>query len=342
MMFITPTPPRARVMNPDSEEEVAHRVHHPAEHQRVDGRVPHPHRLAIVRIEVVPAREHRPHVTLERPVDVVDAPRPRGKAVRQLVHHPLLWRDDDVRDHIGLGVLARKIARHRGERHEGLVVVRPAIVAVLVLLPDLADDRVADPVQRELLAKRVPRAEQLGRQVGAEQRHAVYFALVLPVQLAAVLEIQGADLLVGRLDPVDVRCRRVVTALHLESAALQLRRGDGDETGLLRYGARIVGRQADGAAGTLASRLEARSPAPHDPDVLAELAEDVLVPLAEALTGCREDDDGDDAPEDPEHGQEAAELVGSQVLERLYESFSHRRCPVCAHGSSTGALGAHR
>ena len=55
----------------------------------------------------------------------------------------------------GRGVGPRKVLRHRGKRHEHLVVVGPAVVAVLILVADLADDRVAEAVDRDLLAERL-------------------------------------------------------------------------------------------------------------------------------------------------------------------------------------------
>ena len=102
MMFITPMPPSASVMKPTASEEVAHRVDHAAEHQRADRRVPHPHRFTVVRVEVVPAREHGAHVALERPVDVLDAAGPLAQLPRQVVDDRLLRRHDDVRDGAGL------------------------------------------------------------------------------------------------------------------------------------------------------------------------------------------------------------------------------------------------
>jgi hypothetical protein len=42
-----------------------------------------------------------------------------------------------------------------------------------------------------------------------------------------------------------------------------------------------------------------------------------------AFTSRSKNDDRDDAPQDPEHRQEAAQLVGAQVVERLDERFAH-------------------
>ena len=101
-------------------------------------------RLAIFRIEAVPAREHGPHVALERPVDVVDPPCALLQLARQVVDDPLLRRDDDVGDDPARCIGAGKVLRHRGERHEDLVVVGTAVVAVLVLVPDFTHHCVAE------------------------------------------------------------------------------------------------------------------------------------------------------------------------------------------------------
>src|SRR5258706_146039 len=83
---------------------------------------------------------------------IADVVGPSAECARQLVDHPLLRPDDDVRERARRRVAPRQIARHGGEGHEDLVVVRPAVVAVLVLLPDLADDGVRRAVQRDRLA----------------------------------------------------------------------------------------------------------------------------------------------------------------------------------------------
>src|SRR5262245_6066585 len=82
---------------------------------------------------------------------------------------------------------------------------------------------------------------------------------------------------------------------------------------------------ADFAAGALAARLHARPPAPDDADVLAQLEENFVVAAAETFAGRREDDNRDHAPQDAEHGQHAAHLVGAQVLKRLNDGFAHGR-----------------
>src|SRR5207237_7017343 len=78
------------------------------------------------------------------------------------------------------------------------------------------------------------------------------------------------------------------------------------------------------AAGALAAGLQAGAAAPDDPDVLAELAQHLVVAAAETLARRRQHDDRDHPPEDAEHREAAAQLVGAQILQRLDERFSHR------------------
>jgi len=54
----------------------------------------------------------------------------------------------------------------------------------------------------------------------------------------------------------------------------------------------------------------------------------LVVAAAETFAGRRQDDDRDHSPQDAEHRQEAAQLVGAQVLQRLNEGFFHRRARV--------------
>ena len=133
-------------------------------------------------------------------------------------------------------------------------------------------------------------------------------------ELAAVLELDGADVLILRLDAGDARRRGVVGALHPDRATLDLRADHRDHRRLRGNRARIVEREHDLAAGALAAGLQARAAAPDDADVLAELAQHLLVAAPEAFAGRRQHDDRDHAPQDPEHRQEAAQLVGAQVL----------------------------
>ena len=117
----------------------------------------------------------------------------------------------------GRHVGTREVSRHRGEGHEHLVVVGPAVVAVLVLLPDLADDRVRLPVQLDRLVQALARAEQLRPGVGADDGHPPRLLVVGGDEAAPVLDVDGADRLVLRLDAVDRQRGGVEAALDAQA-----------------------------------------------------------------------------------------------------------------------------
>ena len=111
--------------------------------------------------------------------------------------------------------------------------------------------------------------------------------------------------------------------MTLHRAALELGADDGDHRRFGGNRARIVERQEDLAAGPLAAGLHAGAAAPDDADVLAELEQHLVVAAPEAFAGRREHDDRDHAPQDAEHREEAAQLVGAQVLDGLDDGFAH-------------------
>src|SRR5262249_35920836 len=174
--------------------------------------------------------------------------------------------------------------------HEHLVVVRAAVVAVLVLVADLADDGVVNARDGDDLAESVAAGEELLENVVAEDRDTVYLPFVLPVELTAALQIERADVLIAGLDAVDVGRAVVDCALHRKAAALNPRRRDLHQPRLLAQDAGVLSGQRDATARALAPGLRAGSAAPDDRDVLAQLLQDVLVALTEALTSRRQDD----------------------------------------------------
>ena len=177
MMFITPIPPSASVTMPTM---VKNCFMCPIMRPNISvcSDVSH---IAIAccvgRVETVAARQNGADVPLERPVDVLDPAGALVERARQQIDDPVLRRDDDVRQRAGLRVPPRHVARHRRERHEDLVVVGSAVVAVLVLLADLADHRVRHAVQRDRFAEDVPLAEQLLGHVEADDRDARHLLL---------------------------------------------------------------------------------------------------------------------------------------------------------------------
>ena len=88
---------------------------------------------------------------------------------------------------------------------------------------DLADHRVGDPVEGENLSQDVPVPEQLLGDIEPDDGDARGVLLVLPVEVASVLQLDGANVLILRLDAADADARGVVGALRADATHLQLR-----------------------------------------------------------------------------------------------------------------------
>jgi hypothetical protein len=121
---------------------------------------------------------------------------------------------------------------------------------------------------------------------------------------------------------VDLQRRSVVDALH-GRASIDLGADDANHARLVLQRPNVVYGQKNPASGALAAHLQRRAAAPDDGDVAAQLFEDVRIAAAESLAGCRQNHDRDHAPQNPEHRQEAAQLVGAEVLKDLSDGFSH-------------------
>jgi hypothetical protein len=71
----------------------------------------------------------------------------------------------------------------------------------------------------------------------------------------------------------------------------------------------ILGVPVDDATGVRATGLKAGASVKDDHDVFAQVAGLLFLPFAKPLSGGHHQDDGDDAPGDPEHGQKGSQLV---------------------------------
>ena len=163
------------------------------------------------------AGQHPAHVAFERPVDVGDAAGARVEHAFEPADDVRLRRDDDLRQRARRRVGPGKVAGHRRKRHEHLVVVGAAVVAVLLLLPDLADDGVGHAVDLHDLAEPLAGAEELRPGVGADDRDAAHLRPRRASRTTRpALDVDGADRLVLRLDAVHAEGRGVEAALHLQ------------------------------------------------------------------------------------------------------------------------------
>src|SRR5690606_7731273 len=106
--------------------------------------------------------------------------------------------------------------------------------------------------------------------------------LVVPVQLTPAIDLDRPHVHVRRFHAVYRDCRLVVRAPDVR-AALQLRTHGLDEPALFLHGTCVGHRQDDGAAGAFAAGLHARTRAPDDAHVPAELAQHRVVAAPETL-----------------------------------------------------------
>ena len=146
---------------------------------------------------------------------------------------------------------------------------------------------------------------------------------VRPREVPAGLELDRSNRLILRLDAAHPCRRGVVRALYSHRSPFELGADDGNHRRLGGERAGVLERQDDLSSGPFAAGLQARPPAPDDRDVLAELEQHLVVAAPKPFASGREDDHRNHPPQNPEHGQEAAQLVGAQILERLDEGFPH-------------------
>ena len=235
--------------------------------------------------------------------------------------------DDDVADHAldDAGLLRQwHVAGHGGEGNEELGVVgAAAVAAVLLLLFEDADDGVVVAVDHEGLADDGLAGIELAVGVGAEQDDALAVGLVLGAHEAALLDLEGAEALVLGPDSADGTAGGIPLA-DLGDGAAQLGADRFDEVGAVTDGDGVADSEADVASSGVASGLGAGLAAEEDGDVSANAAEALLLIEIEADAEADEHDDRCNAPDDAEHGEEAAEFVLPERGQGLFEYLEKR------------------
>ena len=247
-----------------------------------------------------------------------------SRARRQRVDHTVIRRDDDV------GQRARRARRFAAcraawrRRARRSCCCRAAVVAVLFLLANLADHLIRRAVEHQRLVEDRTLAEQLLGHVEADNRHPRHLLFVGPREVPARTPARssGSPGTAAR-SPLTRARRRVIRALDRHCGPFELGADDGNHRRVGGQRPGIVERQDDLAAGAFAAGLQAGAAAPDDGDVPAEFEQDLVVAAAEPFAGRGEHDNRNHPPEDPEHRQDAAQLVGAQVLERLDDGFLH-------------------
>ena len=243
----------------------------------------------------------------------------------QIVDHTLVRSNDDRRQRVRRAEFAGQgeILSHRVVGNEQPFVVLAGIARVLRFLPHLADDRVRQAVQCDSAADGVSIGEEQPAGGGPDDHDPPGLVIVQLGHRTALTHLDRANDLVDRPHTAHLQRARVERALHAHRAPHQLRADVLEQSGLLLERQNIADRQSYDAAGPLAARLHARAAVSDDDDVLAQLPEDVQVAPLKPFAHSRQDHDGDHAPHDPEHRQEAPEFVGPKVLDGLEKCFAH-------------------
>src|SRR5581483_4474193 len=234
------------------------------------------------------------------------------------------WRNDDVIDVAGEGAfeVRREVALHGGEGNEELGVVRAgAVASVLLLFLEHAHDGVGIAGDLDGLADGGFSGEELALGVGSEHDDARGVVFVLLGHEAALRDGEGAEVLILGPDAPDGTVGRVPLADFIDALA-DLGRDGFDEGSELLAGDGVVDAEENVAAGGIALVRHAGFAAEHDGDVRADGGE--LLALLDAETDAEADEENDrgDAPEDAEHGEEAAELRLPEGSECLLEDLA--------------------
>src|SRR4029079_6272335 len=111
--------------------------------------------------------------------------------------------------------------------------------------------------------------------------------------------------------------RGIKSAFHPYTAAHDLRRDMFDELGVRLQCENIADIDQDQSARSLAAGLQAGSAVTDDQNVLAQFAQNSVIASLKAFAEGGENDDGNDAPNDSKHRQEAAHLVRFEIFPDL-------------------------
>ncbi len=215
----------------------------------------------------------------------------------------------------------RKIAGHGCVRNEELGIVRTAAVAaVLLFLLQHADDGVGRAIHHQRFADGGLAGKQLVTRLHAEHNHAPPFLFVVLTHQTAFLHLERAKALVFRPHAAHGARGRVVAA-DLSDVAAQFGTHGLDQVGFVLDGVRILNGQAHRASGRVTAGLFAGASTPDDGEVNADGLETLFLVAAESFAKADQQNDRSDSPDDPEHGQEAAQFVRGDGRSGLPQDF---------------------
>ena len=225
---------------------------------------------------------------------------------------------------------------------EGALVVAREVVAHLHLPVHAAHHGEAHAVDADRLPHRRAPREELLPELGAQECHPAALDVVLGAQPAAVARHLVADLAVDGLDAPHGGIRHAVAVLDLQPA--HGLHADGlDQRGLALDRVAVDLLEADPSPRPLSSGLLARLARPGHHRAPAEGIEGVDEDPPEARAVGQQNRHRHDAPDDAEHGEEAAGAVAGQVRPALDDELTeHGYPPASQRRASMGSIEAAR
>ena len=136
-------------------------------------------------------------------------------------------------------------------------------------------------------------------------------------QQPPAIDFNGPDRLKDRPDAAHLQCCGIEGTLHLDTSPHQFGADVFQKLRILFQRKNVGKLQANDAARAFAAGLHTGPAVANDGDVLAQFLQDSDVASLEAFAERRQDHNRDYAPDDSEHRQETADLVGLQVLPDL-------------------------
>ena len=222
------------------------------------------------------------------------------------------------------GRLVGKVTAHRGKRQEDFVHVPAVVAGILLLLRHHADDGVGKIIQIDRVAHWIASGKQLLGRIRAEKGHAPGFAHVVPVIETSHSDIEAANIAEGRIRTGHRERGIVEIAVYSNRILLKFRNRIFAVRRLRLHHRNILVFPVHDAPGMRAASLQAGAAVEDDHHVFAEISGLFLLAFAQALARRDHEHDRNDAPGDPEHGEEGAQLVRPQGSKNVDNKITHR------------------
>src|SRR5258708_1594527 len=142
------------------------------------------------------------------------------------------------------------------------------------------------------------------------------------LEVAALGDVQLAHAAVGVFDGLAGDVDDLGAVLEAE-AVVALGADGGEEGNCLADGLSVSVEELDALAGALSSGLHAGLSSPDHDDGVAEAEEAVEDAFSEAASVAEQKHDGDDTPDDAEHGEPGAQAVAPRAIAALADDPAH-------------------